>query len=172
MLGAARRVDPNDMVRNRGEGKFILKEVQAVVPGSAKAAGKLTENNLPRAIRLRERARDVEEHVRMGGGQIQLSLLEGEVRRGGLDGLRAVLRRNNITLKGLLRLFRDMFRVRSGIVSVKEAVDAPAPPVEVPLEEQIRLADERAAARKATRKETAKERLRGLSVAHGSRAPT
>ena len=99
----------------------------------------------------------------MGGGEIQLSLLEREVRRRGLDGLRAVLRRNNITLKSLLRLFRDMFRVRSGIVSVKEAVDTPAPPAEVPLEEQIRLADERAAAKKAARAQTAKDRLRGLS---------
>ena len=91
------------------------------------------------------------------------------MRRGGLDGLRAVLRRNNITMKGFLRLFRDMFQVRNGIVSIKEAVDTPVP--EVPLEEQIRQADERAATKKAARKQSASERLRGLSRAYGSSAP-
>ena len=162
------------MVRNRGGSKFILKEVQAVVPESGKMASRLTEKNLPRAIRLRERAKDVEEHVRMGGGQIQLSLLEGEVRRGGLDGLRAVLRRNNITLKGLLRLFRDMFQVWSGIASVMEAVEtpptpAPAAQAEVSFAEQVRLSDARNAARMEARKEASKQRLQSLSKVYRQR---
>ena len=49
LLGPARRGDPNNVVRRGGEGKFILKEVQAVVPESGKMAGRLTEKNLPRA---------------------------------------------------------------------------------------------------------------------------
>ena len=78
-----------------------------------------------------------------------------------------------MTIRGFLRLFPERFITRSGFVNVKDLVEsAPAPPVEVPLKEQIRLADERAATRKAARKETAKERLRGLSVAYGSRATT
>ena len=98
--------------------------------------------------------------------------LERQIRRG-LLGLLKVFRRNNVTIRGVLRLYPERFTTRSGYVNVKDIVEsAPAPPVEVPLEEQIRLADERAATRKAARKETAKERLRGLSVAYGSRVPT
>ena len=64
LLGKPRRDDPNDMVRNRGEGTFLLKQIQPVVPGSTNSAGRLTEKNLPRKIRLQERAAEVEEHIR------------------------------------------------------------------------------------------------------------
>ena len=106
--------------------------------------------------------------------------LERQIRRGGL-GLLRVFRRNSITIRGFLRLYSERFTIRSGYVTVKDSVqpgtpapstpDPPAPPAEVPLAEQIRMADERAAARKAARKQSAKERLRGMSVAYGSRAP-
>ena len=46
----------------------------------------------------------------------------------------------------------------------------PAP--EMSLAEQIALSDARNAMLKASRKEIAKERLSGLSVTHGVRAPT
>ena len=45
LLGKPRKDDPNDMVRNRGGGSFLLKQVQAVVPESGKSAGTLTEKN-------------------------------------------------------------------------------------------------------------------------------
>ena len=94
--------------------------------------------------------------------------LERQIRRG-LLGLLKVFRRNNITIRGFLRLYPEHFITRSGCVSVKDSV---TPPPEVHLEEQIRMADERAAARKAARKQSASERLRGLSTAYGSRTPT
>ena len=103
--------------------------------------------------------------------------LERQIRRGLLTLLK-VFRRNNITIRGFLKMYPERFASRSGYVTVKDRAEpaptssssTPAP--EVSLADQIRMADERAAARKAARKETAKERLRGLSVAHGSRAPT
>ena len=155
------------MVRNRGEGTFLLKQIQPVVPESAKAAGRLTEKSVPRKIRLQERAAEVEEHLREAGGMMQVTDLERQIRRG-LLGLLKVFRRNQISTRGFLRLYKERFIVRSGQVSVKDSV---APPPEVPLAERIRLADERAAANKAARKQSAKERLRGLSTAYGSRAP-
>ena len=97
-----------------------------------------------------------------------VSDLERQVRRG-LLGLLKLFRRNRITVRGFLRLYPEIFKTRSGYVTVKDT--EPAPP-EVPLEEQIRLADERAAANRAARGLLAKERLRGLSTAYGSRTPT
>ena len=102
LLGKQRRGDPNDMVRNRGEGTYLLKEIQAVVPGSVNSAGRLTEKSLPRKLRLQERAAEIEEHIRERGGSMEVSVLEREIRRG-LLGLLKVFRRNRITIKGFLK---------------------------------------------------------------------
>ena len=103
--------------------------------------------------------------------------LERQIRRGGLLGLLKVFRRNSITIRGFLKMYNDRFQTRGGFVTLKNTVEpaptassTPAP--EVSLAEQIALSDARNAMLKATRKETAKARLRGLSVTHGSRAPT
>ena len=166
LLGGARRGDTNDVVRNRGEGTFLLKEVQAVAPGSANSAGRLTEKSIPRKLRLQERAAEVGEHIRAAGGRMEVTLLERQIRRG-LLGLMKIFRRNNITIRGFLRLYPERFITRRGYVTVKEAVDDPpaeTPPAELPLEERIRIADERQAARTAARAQTAKDRLKGLSA--------
>ena len=136
LLGAARRGDGNDVVRNRGEGTYLLKQIQPVVPESAKSAGRLTEKSVPRKIRLQERAAEVEEHLREAGGRMQVTDLERQIRRG-LLGLLKVFRRNNITIRGFLRLYPERFINRRGIVSAKEIVDVPMEvpaPVEVPAE--------------------------------------
>ena len=82
LLGAVRREDGDDVVRNRGQGTFLLKQVQPVVPESAKSAGRLTEKNIPRKIRLQERAAEVEEHIRAAGGRMLVTDLERQIRRG------------------------------------------------------------------------------------------
>ena len=68
------------MLRNQGGGNFSLKQVQPVVPESGKSAGTLTEKNLPRKIRLQERAAEVEEHTREAGGEMLVSELERQIR--------------------------------------------------------------------------------------------
>ena len=164
------------MVRNRGEGTFLLKQVQPVPPTSERAVGRLTQKNVPRKARLADRAADVEEYVRSAGGSMQVAQLEALVRRGGLDKLRVVLRKNNITLRGFIRLYGETFQTRAGNVSVRNAAaPAPAPalvpaPVPVPappaldplpgtpefqalsLPERLRITDARTAARVAARR--------------------
>ena len=55
MLGSRGRGDPNDMVRNRGEGTYLLNEIQGVVPDSGNSAGRLTEKtSLERFVCKRE----------------------------------------------------------------------------------------------------------------------
>jgi hypothetical protein len=160
MLGSVR----NDVVKNKGGGEFILKQVQPVPPGSKEAAGSLTSKSIPRKVRLQDRAAEVAEHIQMAGGRVAVSDLERQVRRG-LLGLLKLFRRNRITVRGFLKMYPETFQSRGGYVTVKEAdvpVDLPAAPAELPLEEQIRIADERQAVKKAARAQTAKDRLRGL----------
>ena len=71
-----RRGDANDVVRNRGEGTFLLKLVHPVAQGSLSSAGRLTEKSLPRKVRFQERAAEVEEHIRKSGGRMEISILE------------------------------------------------------------------------------------------------
>ena len=52
------------------------------MPESGKSAGTLTEKNLPRKIRLQERAADVAEHIREAGGSMPVVDLERGIRRG------------------------------------------------------------------------------------------
>ena len=61
-LGGRHAGDPPDKVRNTGQGEYLLKEIQPVPRGSANAAGRLTDKNLPRKIRLQERAKDLESY--------------------------------------------------------------------------------------------------------------
>ena len=99
MLGGVRRNDPSDLVRNRGEGQFLLKQVQPVLPESREPAGRLTEKSLLRKLRLQECAAEVEEHLREAGGRMQVSDLERQIRRG-LLGLQKVFRRNSLSIRG------------------------------------------------------------------------
>ena len=133
----------------------------------------MTEKSIPRKIRLQERAAEVEEHLRGAGGKIQVTDLERQIRRG-LLGLLKVFRRNNITIHGFLRLYPERFTTRSGLVSVKDSVDppAPTPTPEVSFAEQIALSDARNAMLKAARKERSKERLRGVAATYGRGPPT
>ena len=128
--------------------------------GSIRISGQLlsTEKSVPRKIRLQERAAEVEEHLREAGGRMQVTDLERQIRRG-LLGLLEVFRRHRMSVRGFLRMYPQRFITRSGYVSVKDSVLPP----EVPLEEQIRMADERAVAKKEARKQASKERLKGLS---------
>ena len=165
LLGKPRRGDGNDVVRNRGDATFILKQIQPVIPGSSNSAGRLTEKSVPRKIRLQERAAEVEEHLREAGGRMLVTDLERQIRRG-LLGLLKVFRRNNITIRGFLRLYPERFQTRSGYVSVKDAVEpTPTPPSapEMSFAEQIAQSDARNALRKEARKLASKERLKGLS---------
>jgi hypothetical protein len=157
MLGSVQ----NDVVKNRGGGEFLLKQVQPVAPGSKEPAGQLTDKNIPRKLRLRERALEVAEHILTAGGRVAVSDLERQVRRGLLNLLK-LFRRNRITVRGFLRLYPEIFKTRSGYITVKDE-PPPSTPAPVPLAEQIRLSDERNAMLKATRKETAKSRLSNLA---------
>ena len=162
LLGKPRKGDPNDMVRNRGGGTFLLKEIQAVVPESGKSAGTLTEKNLPRKIRMQEHAGDLEEHIREAGSRMLISDLERQVRRGGVGGLLKALRRNRMTLKSFLKLYKQMFKTAGGYVEVKTETVPTTQPDE-PLAAQIARSDARNAMLKEARLQTSKERLRGLS---------
>ena len=76
-----------------------------------------------------------------------------------------VFRRNNITIRGFIRLYPERFQTRSGYVSVKDAVEpTPTPSApEMSFAEQIAQSDARNALRKEARKLASKERLKGLS---------
>ena len=87
MLGDKRRDDPPDKVRNTGSGEYLLKEAQAVPRTSANAAGRLTDKDIPRKTRLREKAKDMEAYISDLGGRIQLNSLERNLRRGAADNL-------------------------------------------------------------------------------------
>ena len=169
LLGAVRRGDGGDVVRNRGEGTFLLKQIQPVVPDSAKSAGRLTEKNIPRKIRLQERAAEVEEHLRAAGGGMLVTDLERQIRRG-LLGLLKVFRRNNITIRGFLRMYNDRFTTRSGYVTVKDAVAvavAPAPtPAPESFAEMIARSDVRNAMLKEARINARKDRVKNLSAVY------
>ncbi len=184
MLGARKRDDPPDKVRNTGTGQFLLKEVQAVPRGSIDAAGRLTDKNLPRKIRLQERAKDLEAYISDIGGQIQLNSLERTLRRGGVDDLYKTMRKNNITIKGFLKLYSDIFKVNRGLVTLRlaqadpppqpePAVQDPEPDTEafraLPLLQRLRITDARAAARREARARVNRERLGGLPSAYGVR---
>ena len=113
--------------------------------------------------------------------------LERAIRRGVL-GLVKVFRRNNITIRGFLKLYPGRFTLRNGVVTVKNvappAPDIPPPPVEpaplpvdplpgtlefqqLSIAERARIVDRRRDERQATRRQALNSRLRGMPATHG-----
>ena len=66
----------------------------------------------------------------IGGQQIALNSLERVLRRGEIDNLYITMRKNQITIRGFLKLYNEIFRVVRGIVTLKTAQpdEPPAPP--------------------------------------------
>ena len=95
-----------------------------------------------------------------------VSDLERQIRRG-LLGLLKVFRKNNITIRGFLKLYKERFTMRSGTVTVKDATTPTSTPAPVSFAEQIRLSGERNDMLRSARKGAAKERLKGLSSVYG-----
>ena len=84
------------------------------------------------------------------GGRIQLNSLERNLRRGAVDNLYKTMRKNIITIRGFLKLYKEMFKIENGIVNLRmaqtpEEAAAPAPaappppPPETPEERRARL---------------------------------
>ena len=109
---------------------------------------------------------------------MEVSVLERQIRRG-LLGLLKVFRRNRITIKGFLKLYKERFTMRNGIVTVKNATDTPTmtpAPDPVPgsadfqkltMTEQVRIVDARTAARKQTRLAESAKRLKDVKQVYG-----
>ena len=185
VLGGRRAGDPPDKVRNTGQGEYLLKEIQPVLRGSANAAGRLTDKNLPRKLRLQERAKDLEAYISDIGGQIALNSLERVLRRGEIDNLYSTMRKNQITIRGFLKLYSEIFKVVRGIVSLRMAQpeEPPAPPAAPPpetaeerrarmdrqFEASQRLREEQDRAREQRQKERQQQRLGGVRAAFGVR---
>ena len=95
--------------------------------------GRLTDATIPRKTRYQERANDVIDFLAERGGDMTLVSFESSIRRGEAEGLIKILRKNNITIRGFLRLYPESFLVRSGFVKLKtvnpeQAPAAPTPP--------------------------------------------
>ncbi len=129
-----------DKVTNASGRSFLLKNVLAVPKGSVKAMGRLTDVTIPRKARYQERANDVIDMLAQRGGEMTLVAFESAIRRGEAEGLIKILRKNNITIRGFLRLYPESFVVRAGVVKLRtvapevapeqapEAAQEPAPP--------------------------------------------
>lgn len=153
--------------------KHLLKQIQPVPEGSQNARGQLTTDR-PLKVRLRSTADTIADFISQQGGTMTVSNLEAVARRGvGLPGAFKTIRKNRSTLRGLLRLFPDLFKVAAGKVSLVTA-NVPAP-VEVPetREQRMdRLFQESQARREETdrkREERKRERLAGLRSAYPER---
>ena len=114
-----------------------------------------------------------------------VSDLERAIRRG-LLGLLKVVRRNNITTQGFLKLYKERFTVRNGVVTVKNVappapdvpspVETAAPPVDplpgtpefeqLSISEKIRITDARNAARQAARRTARVARVRAMPTVY------
>ena len=169
-------------MRNTGRGEYLLKEVQVVPRSSTNAAGRLTDKNLPRKTRLQEKAKDMEAYISDIGGRIQLNSLERNLRRGAADNLYKTMQKNRIAIRGFLKLYKEIFKLDKGIVSLRmaqpeEAAPAPAaPPLpETPEERRARLdrmlaeSQARRDEQDASRQARQRDRLRGLRGAYGDR---
>ena len=98
-----------------------------------------------------------------------------------MDDLYKNLRKNNITIKGFLKLYSDIFKVSRGLVTLRLAqADPPPEPVQdpepdteafraLPLAERLRITDARAAARREERAMVNRARLGWLSSAYAVR---
>jgi hypothetical protein len=171
-----------DQVTNTSGKSFPLKQIQAVPRGSTEAVGKLTDNTLSRKARFQERANDVVDMLAGRGSAMPLADFDKAVRAGDAEGLIKVLRKNNITIRGFLRLYPELFTVRSGIVKLKTQPAQPEPePTEPELAEPepavrrkrltlVGTGDPETEARveEALRRQRASARLQGISEVYGS----
>ncbi len=118
----------NDKVFNTSGKSFLLQNVLAVPKGSTAAVGKLTDNTIPRKARFAERSLDIVNLLTEQGGQMSLVQFERLIRQGQGEGLIKVLRRNNMTIRGFLKLYPELFTVRLGVVKLKGQPAPPEPP--------------------------------------------
>ena len=126
-----------DQVTNTSNNSFLLKHTQAVPKGSTAPVGRLTDASIPRKSRYQERANDVVEMLAGRGSQMTLVAFESAIREGDAENLIKLLRRNNITIRGFLRIYPELFVVRNGIVKLKTQA-APEPEPAAPEPEQPR----------------------------------
>ncbi len=116
-----------DQVTNTSNNSFLLKHTQAVPKNSTAPLGRLTDASIPRKSRYQERANDVVEMLAGRGSQMTLVAFDSAIRAGDAEGLIKLLRRNNITIRGFLRIYPELFVVRNGIVKLKAQAAAPEP---------------------------------------------
>ena len=78
-----------------------------------------------------------------------------------------MFRRNNITIRGFLRLYPERFKTRNGYVTVKDAVSIPAStPAPESFAEQIARSDARNAMLKEARISARKDWFNSLSAVY------
>ena len=153
--------------------RHLLKQIQPVPEGSANAQGQLTTDR-PLKVRLRSTADTVADFISQQGGSMTVSNLKAVARRGvGLPNVFREIQKNRTTLRNMLRLFQDLFKLSGGNVSLVTA-NVPAP-VEVPetreerLDRLLRESQARRDAADAAREARQRERLAGLRGAYGAR---
>ena len=115
-----------DQVTNTSNKSFLLKHTQAVPRGSTEPVGRLTDATIPRKSRYQERANDVVDMLAGRGSQMALPEFERAIRGGDAENVIKLLRKNNITSRGFLRIYPELFAVRNGIVKLKTQPLAPA----------------------------------------------
>ena len=118
-----------------------------------------------------------------------MNSLERALRRGEVDNLYKTMRKNQITIRGFLKLYNDIFKVVRGMVTLKMAQPeeppalAPSPPppaaLETPEERAARmdrqfeasqqLREEQDRAREQRQRERQQQRLGGVRAAYGVR---
>ena len=144
----------------------MLEQVQPFPEGSENAKGQLTMDR-PLKVRLRSIAESIADFISQQGD------LEAVARRGvGLPGVFKTIRKNRTTLRNLLRLFPDLFKISGGNVSLTASVPAPVEIPETREERLDRLLRESQARRdEADRQREARqrERLAGLRGAYWER---
>ena len=77
------------------------------------ASGKTDREELADKIQLQERAAEVEEHIREVAERMEYILRERQFRQR-LVGLLKVFKRNQRTIRGFLRLYKERFSTRTG----------------------------------------------------------
>ena len=97
-----------DQVTNASGKSFLLKHTQAVPRGSTEPVGRLTDATIPRKARYQERANDVVDMLAGRGSQMTLVAFESAVRGGDAENVIKLLRRNNITIRGFLRIYPEL----------------------------------------------------------------
>ena len=154
--------------------RHLLKQIQPIPEGSQNARGQLTTDR-PLKVRLRSIADTIANFISQQGGSMTISKLEAVARRGvGLPGVFKTIRRNRTTLRNLLKLFQDLFKVAAGSVSLVVA-NVPAPVVEAPETREQRMdrlfQESQQRQEEADRKREGKkrQRLAGLRSAYPDR---